>query len=621
MFINRLALSAFVLASLSVNAQDNCECSLYRTLSKTKNTNLRDSISVFRMSSKLQSSKEQACVFQALNNKCHYYISQKQPSRVQFLIQEQEKLVQDSPCKTEFIAEITLNKARYYHLTNNFESLQHYALEALKISEKLDRKHIKIEALKELVFLYTRMDEDDKAWNHAKHAERLILSNNKHQSTSNYRWLGYQYEQKYTLTNRKTLIDSGLSYIEKAKNTVIKTRDFYELTQIYRALEAFSYHKGELAQGLIYIDTAIYFGKKLKGSKNLSGLYLSKAWNHYDLREFNEVEKWTDTMLYVDNKKDIAGFMMTLLQASELYEGSGNLKKAYHSYKSYSKLKDSLISTERLKAINDLETKYQTEIKDNKIKRLTTLLTIASLGIVSLLLIGTLLRLRQSKKQNKALRIAFEKQIQLEKELTDVRDEIAQDFHDDLGNKLARISLLSNLVNGEISIDDPKVKSKIRQITEDANGLYRGTRDFVFSLKSNSDRIEEIATYISDFGEDFFEKTKVKFVVKKDISVNAKLPHYWNKQLVFIFKEALTNALKHSKCDSVLLSFVYKNKELTIDCSDNGIGISNEDMVSSNGLLNMKNRAEKIGGQFHIDSQIGKGTTIRFTGHIKKNEI
>lgn len=236
--------------------------------------------------------------------------------------------------------------------------------------------------------------------------------------------------------------------------------------------------------------------------------------------------------------------------------------------------------------------------------------------VLGLVVAVTINQLQKSKQKNKALKQAFDTQIKLEKELTNVRDVIAQDFHDDLGNKLARISLLSNLLSGEASINNLKVKSKIKQITNDSNALYDGTRDFIFSLKANSDYLEEIVTYLSDFGEDFFSKTNKKFIVKKQIKKNIKLPHYWNKQLIFIFKEALTNTLKHSECDKVTLQFNYENSTLKVSCIDDGKGLLESDLKSSNGLSNMKQRAEKIGGKLIINSQINKGTVITFLGKI-----
>ena len=224
-------------------------------------------------------------------------------------------------------------------------------------------------------------------------------------------------------------------------------------------------------------------------------------------------------------------------------------------------------------------------------------------------------QLQKVKKRNHDLKESLLRQKQLEEELTEVRANIAQDFHDDLGNKLARISVISNMAITEVSSENEKLKSKIEQIQNDANYLYKGTKDFIFSLKDNSNYLEELVTYLSDFGEDLFVNTNSKFVVEKSIDENIKLPHYWSKQLIFIFKEALTNVYKHADCSTVLFFCHYHKKTLTIKCKDDGKGIAEELLLkSTGGLNNMKKRAAKIGGQITIQSDENGWTSIIFNG-------
>jgi signal transduction histidine kinase len=325
-----------------------------------------------------------------------------------------------------------------------------------------------------------------------------------------------------------------------------------------------------------------------------------------------------DTSLFYDTKNDIGGHMMLLYEASDIYAGTGAYAKSLAHYKMHSKLKDSILNVKRLGKINELEIKYKTELKDAQIKKLVILLIFAILLIVSILFVTKVFQLKKTKQKNLELKAAYNKQVLLEKELTEVRENIAQDFHDDLGNKLARISLLSNLVSEDDSVNNLNIKSKVKQITEDANGLYTGTRDFIFSLKPNSEYLKEVITYLSDFGEDFFSKTKVNFTIKKNVNKNVKLPYYWNRQLVYIFKEALTNALKHSKGDKVVLAFNCENDVLKISCIDNGIGLKEHSLSSLNGMSNMKKRARKIGGELIVKSGKNNGTTISFMGKIKQ---
>ncbi|MCL6294092.1 sensor histidine kinase [Jejuia spongiicola] len=617
-----IALPLFCFFTGFAVAQNDCDCNFEDYKEKINIINNRDSLEVSKLADQLKSTKIPACIFKSLELEFKLYLAQLKLEKSHEALNKLEEFSAKTKCENQFKFSIYLNKVRYFKLTNDYERLSDFAFKALKKAEELKDSDKEIEAIKKVVYLFTRMNEDAKNWDYIKRAQKLIFKEQEFiQSIKNYRWLAYEYEKKYTSTGRKSLLDSVFIFAEQSKRGALKLKMHDELAQSYRALEAYSYHKGEARNALRFIDSAIYFAERIKGSKNLSGLYLSKSWDHLDLGENELAVKWMDTSFAKIVSNDVAGLMMQHLDASDLYEQAGRLDKAYKSFRIYTKMKDSIFNTERVEVINELETKYKTELKEAQIKKLIVLLVIASLVIVCIVLVGSMIQLRKTKQKNHELKLAFEKQIKLEKELSDVRDEIAQDFHDDLGNKLARISLLSNLISGEVSIRNPKVKSKIQQISEDANGLYKGTRDFIFSLKSNSNYLEEVTTYLSDFGGDMFDKTKVKFVVNKNISNNIKLPYHWSKQLIFIFKEALTNALKHSKSRMVALSFNYNDQELVIICEDDGMGVLESDLESLNGLSHMKARANKIDCQLTINSSIGKGTTIIFKGKLKENSI
>jgi len=80
-----------------------------------------------------------------------------------------------------------------------------------------------------------------------------------------------------------------------------------------------------------------------------------------------------------------------------------------------------------------------------------------------------------------------------------------------------------------------------------------------------------------------------------------------------IVQEALTNALKHSRARAVRVTLAAEgppeNQFLDIRISDNGRGIS-EERVGGRGLLNMRNRAQKIGAQLKLEAAPNVGTTV-----------
>ncbi len=82
-----------------------------------------------------------------------------------------------------------------------------------------------------------------------------------------------------------------------------------------------------------------------------------------------------------------------------------------------------------------------------------------------------------------------------------------------------------------------------------------------------------------------------------------------------ITQEALNNAARHSKANSVSLSLTKKKGSIDLLIRDNGQGFDVDTMLSSGpqrsfGLSSMKERAAISGGSFHIQSESGKGTII-----------
>lgn len=240
------------------------------------------------------------------------------------------------------------------------------------------------------------------------------------------------------------------------------------------------------------------------------------------------------------------------------------------------------------------------------------------IAIASILLLITIKLLRRSIRRNAFLKQTLEDRERLRKELSTVRENVAQDFHDELGNTLASISVLSNLVLLKLP-KNSEIYSKIEKIKTDSKSLYSGMRDFIWSMDQKSDRLDELQLYLNDFGEQLFVNTSIDFIVTSSLdTTKTTLPYYWSKQLVFIYKEAMTNALKYSQATEIELSITLRpDQVLEIVLKDNGIGFETEKLQRINGLNNMKLRAKRIHSELHIIST-HKGTKIIFEGGVNK---
>jgi len=103
--------------------------------------------------------------------------------------------------------------------------------------------------------------------------------------------------------------------------------------------------------------------------------------------------------------------------------------------------------------------------------------------------------------------------------------------------------------------------------------------------------------------------------LKVNLSIPDRLPQInpeIQAQLVRILQEAFSNIRKHARASKVWVNVREWNHHLLLDLGDDGIGFSAEDVpeLSRHGLRGMRERAELIGAEFQITSQVDLGTTI-----------
>ena len=83
------------------------------------------------------------------------------------------------------------------------------------------------------------------------------------------------------------------------------------------------------------------------------------------------------------------------------------------------------------------------------------------------------------------------------------------------------------------------------------------------------------------------------------------------RNIFLITKETLNNAIKHSQCTKLEVTFSAFNRHVEVVVNDDGVGFDLQSPTSRNGVINMKRRAQQIGRELVIFSEEGRGTTVR----------
>ncbi len=241
----------------------------------------------------------------------------------------------------------------------------------------------------------------------------------------------------------------------------------------------------------------------------------------------------------------------------------------------------------------------------------TNLFTLLVLGGFMLLGI-TVQYIVNKRKQNRQKLLAKLRNEEQEK----VRERTAEDFHDEVGNKLTRINVLANILKARLEQPPQDVIRIIDQIQDNTGQLYSGTRDILWSLQPSNDNLYEILSRIRNVGVELFQDTEIEFTTSglDERSRQYRLPLDVSRNLIMIFKEALNNCLKYAEATVVHLEFLLiEDDVLQLKLVDNGKGFEEQNVRKGHGITNMNVRATRIRGRLLIDARPGIGTTISLT--------
>ena len=206
-------------------------------------------------------------------------------------------------------------------------------------------------------------------------------------------------------------------------------------------------------------------------------------------------------------------------------------------------------------------------------------------------------------------------------ELERLRTSIATDLHDELGTRLTRIGLLSELVERQTAGAHP-AKSEIAQISAMTHDMVRTMDEIVWAVNPRNDTLEDLANYILHFAQEFFRHASVR--CRLDIPASLpplRLTTALRHNVFLAVKEALNNVVRHAQASNVRVTLRLEGTVLSIVVQDNGRGFNEESQrPSGNGLRNMQQRLESIGGRVEVESGSGIGTTVRFHAKLRDNK-
>jgi signal transduction histidine kinase len=196
------------------------------------------------------------------------------------------------------------------------------------------------------------------------------------------------------------------------------------------------------------------------------------------------------------------------------------------------------------------------------------------------------------------------------------RDRLAREFHDTLEQELAAINIQLGAVEAQFRQSPPIAFQQLELARNMARHSLSEARRSVWDLRSHLLENSNLATALEEMAAPLSANTGTRIAVQS-FGTPEKLPALTEHNLLRIAQEALVNASKHSRAKKIVVSLNYDLQQVQLRIRDDGVGFNISTAGSANGghfgLLDMRERAEKVGARFSISTSPGNGTEILVT--------
>jgi signal transduction histidine kinase len=189
------------------------------------------------------------------------------------------------------------------------------------------------------------------------------------------------------------------------------------------------------------------------------------------------------------------------------------------------------------------------------------------------------------------------------------RTRIARDMHDEIGANLTHIASSSRLAR----LDDPAATGgHLEEIAKTARETVDALDEIVWAVNPRYDSLAGTIEYLGKLALRLTSPSGLHCEVDlpdeiPDLPLSADARHH----LLLAVKEALHNAVKHSRGTKVHLLVVIDRGELKVIVEDDGTGFSPDSVrAGSNGLRNMRERMAALGGGIEFETPVPNGARV-----------
>ena len=195
-----------------------------------------------------------------------------------------------------------------------------------------------------------------------------------------------------------------------------------------------------------------------------------------------------------------------------------------------------------------------------------------------------------------------------------VRNRIAGDLHDEVSATLSSIYYFAEAI--ERYPEQSKSGRFVRLILESAFEAKEKITDIVWSINPEYDDWQDFLVKCRRHTSDLLESKNIKYDLKIQGDAKGKMDMEFRQHIWLIFKEILTNSVRHAEPSRVDVILSVQSGKLTLVIQDDGKGFDVKNTAKGNGLASIQKRAAQINADVELNSEKDFGTRWVITTHI-----
>jgi PAS domain S-box-containing protein len=191
------------------------------------------------------------------------------------------------------------------------------------------------------------------------------------------------------------------------------------------------------------------------------------------------------------------------------------------------------------------------------------------------------------------------------------RSRIARDLHDDIGQRLALLTIDLERMKLASQQDGLAFASELETLVRTAGEITSDVHNVSRRLHPSQVELLGLAPALNNFCREFANRNSMR-IQFTSACLTCKIPEEASLCLFRVAQEGIRNVHKHSGCREALVELDEISGSLRLRISDRGSGFDPTAAETSQGLglLSMEERLRSMGGELFVHSRPGGGTCI-----------